>query len=107
MYRTNIWHILAPGRLGIAVLAMLTVLSMLALVRPGQSQAQTTNTWSSAAGITPSSIDALDPQIVIDQAGVSHVVYFETNFSSRERVYYINNRSGSWSTPRLMSEAAN
>ncbi|NJO06892.1 MAG: exo-alpha-sialidase, partial [Chloroflexaceae bacterium] len=73
----------------------------------GQSQAQTTNTWSSAVGITPSSIDALDPQIVIDQAGVSHVVYFETNFSSRERVYYTNNRSGSWSTPRLMSEAAN
>lgn len=73
-----------------------------ALYQPTQTHAQT-NAWSSASAVTPSNVDALEPNIVIDSGGVSHVVYFTTNFSSYERVYYTNNRGGQWATPTLLS----
>lgn len=66
------------------------------------AQAQTTE-WSEAERLTSSGADSVGPDIVTDTQGVSHIVYTETDFGSVGNVYYINNRTGAWSTPVQIS----
>ncbi|NJO08268.1 MAG: exo-alpha-sialidase [Chloroflexaceae bacterium] len=65
----------------------------------------TVGQWSQPASISPISVDAVDPEIVIDSLGVTHIVYAESNFSNKEDVYYLNNRDGIWSDPVRISGA--
>ncbi len=95
------------GRRNLAILmTCLLVAVALGGIAAIPSHAQT-DSWTSPSVITPSGSDAINPGIAIDSTGVSHVVYQETNFSSFNRVWYLNDIGGSWNNPVRLSNADN
>lgn len=55
--------------------------------------------------VTIQTSDAVfEPRIAYDTTGFAHVVFFSGPTQPEWKIYYTNNRSGSWSRPRRISE---
>ncbi|NJP05349.1 MAG: hypothetical protein HC837_06870 [Chloroflexaceae bacterium] len=97
---------LPSGRIAITFIVILAVLiGALGWQIEPASEAQAAS-WDSIDKASPSNRDAIKPAVAIDSQGYAHVAYQQTNFSSDNTVYYVNNRSGKWSEPKKLGEDA-
>jgi hypothetical protein len=60
--------------------------------------------WTAPANIGHTTYGSYEPEIVLDSQGYTHAVWWGNGETESDRViWYANNRSGTWSTPKRIS----
>lgn len=94
---------LAGWRIGLLVLGIATVVSTLWIVLPPRGAISADN-WTSPQDISRTTYGSFSPEMVLDSQGYTHAVWWgDGETSSNWAIWYANNRTGNWSTPKRIS----
>ena len=90
-------------RIGLALMVVCLLAATLAMENPRPTTAAPPG-WTAPENIGRTTYGSYQPSLVMDSQGYSHAVWWGNAEVETERViWYANNRSGTWSTPKAIS----
>ncbi len=96
---------MSTRQIGWRVVFFLFILAALAVTAPqGMARRAAPLAWTAPMDIGHSSYGSYDPEMAIDPAGAVHAVWWgDAEVNTNWAIWYANNRSGSWTLPKLIS----